>query len=114
MGCHFLLQGVLPDPGIEPVSPTLQENSLLLSHQGSLELIKFFLKCSVEFLTEVDGSYSKFLLAICFTYGNVCFHVTLSELKPGLDNNLERWDQEKGGRDVQVGGDMGKPMSDLC
>ena len=35
-------------------------------------MIKFFLKCSVEFLTEVDGSNNKFLLAICFTYGNVC------------------------------------------
>ena len=42
------------------------------------------------------------------------FHVTLSELKPGLDNNLEGWDQEEGGRDVQVGGDIGKPMADSC
>ena len=25
----------LPDPGIEPMSPALQPNSLLLSHQGS-------------------------------------------------------------------------------
>ena len=29
MGCHFLLQGNLPDPGIEPRSPTLQADSLL-------------------------------------------------------------------------------------
>ena len=28
MGCHFLLQGNLPDPGIEPRSPTLQANAL--------------------------------------------------------------------------------------
>ena len=27
--------GDLPDSGIEPVSPTLQADSLLLSHQGS-------------------------------------------------------------------------------
>ena len=27
--------GDLPDPGIEPVSPTLQADSLPLSHQGS-------------------------------------------------------------------------------
>ena len=27
--------GVLPDPGVEPTSPVLQANSLLLSHQGS-------------------------------------------------------------------------------
>jgi len=32
----------------------------------------------------------------------------------GADNNLEGWDGEGGGRDVQVGGDMGKPMADLC
>ena len=35
-GCHFLLQGNLPDPGIEPVSPTLQADSLSLSHCRSL------------------------------------------------------------------------------
>ena len=29
--------GDLPDPGIEPPSPALQVNSLLLSHQGSPE-----------------------------------------------------------------------------
>ena len=29
MGCHFLLQGNLPDPGIEPKSPALQVDSLL-------------------------------------------------------------------------------------
>ena len=34
VGCHFLLQGIFP--GIEPVSPVLQENSLPLSPQGSL------------------------------------------------------------------------------
>ena len=32
----------------------------------------------------------------------------------GLHNNLEGWDGEGGGRDVQVGGDMGKPMADSC
>ena len=30
------------------------------------------------------------------------------------DNNLERWDGEGGGRDVQVGGDVGKPRADSC
>ena len=29
-----------------------------------------------------------------------------------VHNNLEGWDGEGGGRDVQVGGDTGKPMSD--
>ena len=40
------------------------------------------------------------------------FAVWLMELKLGLGNNLERWDGERDGRDFQVGGDMGKPMSD--
>ena len=37
-GCHFLLQGTLPNPGIKPMSPmspALQADSLPLSHQGS-------------------------------------------------------------------------------
>ena len=35
MGGHFLLQGGdLPNLGIEPASPALQADSLLLSHQG--------------------------------------------------------------------------------
>ena len=35
VGCHFLFQGNLPDPGVEPVSLALQAVSLLLSHWGS-------------------------------------------------------------------------------
>ena len=42
VGCHFLLPpGDIPDPGallnpeIEPVSPSLQADSLPVSHQGS-------------------------------------------------------------------------------
>ena len=35
MGCHALLQGNLPDPGIEPRSPELQADSYQLSHQRS-------------------------------------------------------------------------------
>jgi len=35
MGCHFLPQGNLPDPGIEPTAPASQADSLLLSHWGS-------------------------------------------------------------------------------
>ena len=35
VGCHFLLQGMdLPDPGIEPGSPTLQADSLLSETPG--------------------------------------------------------------------------------
>ena len=32
---NTLFQGNIPDPGIEPESPTLQADSLLLSQQGS-------------------------------------------------------------------------------
>jgi len=32
----FPSPGDLPNPGIEPASPALQEDSLLLSHQGAL------------------------------------------------------------------------------
>ena len=38
VGCHSLLQGIFPDPGIvplSPVSPALQVDSLPLSYQGS-------------------------------------------------------------------------------
>ena len=46
VGCHFLLQGNLPDPGIEPVSLVLQADSLPLSHLGSHCLHS--VKCSPE------------------------------------------------------------------
>ena len=51
MGCHALLQGNLPDPGMEPVSlatPALQADSLPLSHQGSLRgaTVTEFMECS--------------------------------------------------------------------
>ena len=54
------------------------------------------------------------------TYTTICTidsqwgSAELRELKVGLSNNLERWDGEGGGREVQVGGDMGKPMADSC
>ena len=35
VGCHFLLQGIFPPPGIEPWSPILQADSLLLIPQVS-------------------------------------------------------------------------------
>ena len=37
MGCHFLLQGIVPDPGIEPLppaAPELQADSLLTEPSG--------------------------------------------------------------------------------
>ena len=35
----FPFPGDLPEPGIEPVSPILQVNSLPLSHQGSSSIV---------------------------------------------------------------------------
>ena len=35
MGCHFLLQGIFPDPGIEPGSPTFQADTLTSEPPGS-------------------------------------------------------------------------------
>lgn len=40
--------------------------------------------------------------------------IQLREHKPGLCNNLELWDGEGGGRDVQEGGDIGIPTADSC
>ena len=35
MGCHLLLQGNLPNPGIEPRSPTLQADALTSEPPGN-------------------------------------------------------------------------------
>ena len=51
MGCHFLLQGNLPNPGLEPMSPTWQADSLPLSHHAILKNIIQF--SSVHFLSRV-------------------------------------------------------------
>ena len=44
MGCHFLLQGNLPDPGIENPFPAWQADSLSLSHQEILRDYYFLSK----------------------------------------------------------------------
>ena len=55
------------------------------------------------------------------TYITVCkidsqweFTLWLRELKPGFRNNLEGWDGDRSGMDVQMGEDMDKPMADSC
>ena len=40
--------------------------------------------------------------------------VWLRKLKEGLCINLEGWDGEGDGREVQVGGDIGIPVADSC
>ena len=39
VGCHFLLQGIFPDPGIKPRSPALQADSLLFEPLGKYGLL---------------------------------------------------------------------------
>ena len=39
VGCHFLLQGIFPDPGIKPRSPALQVDSLLFEPLGKYGLL---------------------------------------------------------------------------
>ena len=65
-----------------------------------------------------DGMYGESnketYITICKTDSQWEFAVWLRELKQGLGNNLEGWDGEGGGRDVQVGGHIGKPMVGSC
>ena len=42
------------------------------------------------------------------------FVVCFRELKPGLCINLEGWDGEGDGREVQKGGDICIPVADSC
>ena len=42
------------------------------------------------------------------------FAVWLRELKPGLNNNIERCDKERDQREVQKGGNIRIPMANSC
>ena len=46
-------------------------------------------------------------ITICEIESQWEFAIWLRELKPGLCNNLEGWDGEDDGREVQEGGDIG-------
>ena len=61
MGCHFLLQGNLPNPGIKPGSPTSQADSLPSEPKG-LDILKgYILKSSdPEPVQEINSSRSTF------------------------------------------------------
>ena len=47
VGCHFLLQGNLPDPRIEPMPPALQADALLLSHQREVVKCRSLSDCHI-------------------------------------------------------------------
>ena len=51
-------------------------------------------------------------ITICKIDGQRELAVWLRKLKQGLCINLEEWDGERGGREVQKGGDICKPMAD--
>ena len=53
-------------------------------------------------------------ITICKTDSQLEFSVRLRRLKRGLCINLEVWDGEGDGREVQKGGDICKPMAVSC
>ena len=53
-------------------------------------------------------------IAICKIDGQQEFAVWLRKLKQGLRINLEQWDGEGDGREVQKGEDICIPMADSC
>ena len=53
-------------------------------------------------------------ITICKIDNQWEFAVCLRELKKGLCINLEEWDGEGDGREVQEGGDICTPMADSC
>ena len=54
------------------------------------------------------------LITICKIDSQREFAVWLRKLKQGLCINLERWDGERDGREVQKGADICIPMADSC
>jgi len=53
-------------------------------------------------------------ITICKTDDQWEFAIWLRKLKQGLCVNLEGWNGEGDGREVQEGGDMCIPMADSC
>ena len=61
-----------------------------------------------------EKSNTETFITICKIDSQWEFAVCLGELKQGLCINLEWWDGEGDGREVQEGGDMFIPMADSC
>ena len=53
-------------------------------------------------------------IAICKIDSQREFAVWLRKLKQGLSINLEGWDGEADGKEIQKGGDICIPMADSC
>ena len=64
---------------------------------------------------EMNGkSNMETYITICKIDSQWKFALWLRKLKQGLCINLERWDEEGDGREVQKGGDICIPMADSC
>ena len=59
-------------------------------------------------------SNMKTYITICKIDSQWEFAVCLRKLKQGLCTNLQVWDGEGDGSEVQEGGDIWTPMVDLC
>ena len=83
VGCHLLLQGDLPDPGIKPMSPAWKADSLPLSYDGSLSILGYPLNSR---LWGAQLSF-RFHREFCITaYGpsfNPCPLPTVTQSEPG-------------------------------
>ena len=53
-------------------------------------------------------------IPICKIESQRAFAVCLRKLKQGLCINLEEWDGEGDGKEIQMGGDICIPMADSC
>ena len=68
VGCHFLLPGNLPDPGIKLRSPALQVDSSPTELQGKLEGI------GCAYKTQQEGSWGD---GSALNFGNFSFNVQI-------------------------------------
>ena len=120
------------EPPGKPSCQIFNENEFLLECENLYEC--FFSTIDIPMLrwaTEMPRDYSfkatqlgcarvgsqsnlEMYITICNIDSQWESTVWLGELKPRLCNNLEGWDGEGGGREVQEEGDIGIPMADSC
>ena len=80
---HSLLQGGLPNPGIEPRSPTLQADSLLAEPPG---------KSDIKYIWILKSEFSHILFTLKYWLGQKspfgCFHYILQSKLFGQPNSF--------------------------
>ena len=78
--CHFLLQGNLPDPGIEPGSPALQADALPPEPPGTLPLYSIhFLKRTTYVITWMEKVEMKNPLPSSYTITDTKHKVAMKQ-----------------------------------